>query len=611
MNLRALSRVPPKLQEQLPLKCSEGLGLALADDEDGAVMVFQWCNKAFSEATGYSVDDVIGRRGTILIGQDMEQGMHLLIIDKLMNWERFSVKTITNRRSGEPYRVQMTWTPLSDPATRQRWWLCSLIELETQTFESWTSLAPGNALADNEALGKLSEELVRLEKENRRLFDLAKTVARESKEDPLTGLSNRRHFEVQLKAWVAGLRKGGLSFAILCVDLDRFKSVNDTLGHGAGDKLLIQVADVLRRLSEDADLIARMGGDEFVILKPLGDSALKISGLADKIVLEMRKPFIFEGKSILCSASVGVALADGKTANPEQVVADADEALYHAKATGRGRWSFFTAEMHAQSIATKQLAAELLVACDRHEFVPHFQPIIDAATGHLASAEMLVRWVHPQRGLLLPGDFLHVAAAMGIVNQIDRLVFGALKSELRLLDDSGVNLPRVAINVSAGRLEDPLFIHDVKSSGIDCSRIVVEILESVYLERMSETVRWTLDELADLGVTVAVDDFGTGHASVQGLLKITPKILKIDREFIRPVVDDITSRELLAAIVGIGKSLGMKIVAEGVETTAHAQVARELGCDYLQGYFFGKPMSAFELLDRLMKTNGKLWHHAV
>jgi predicted signal transduction protein with EAL and GGDEF domain len=354
-----------------------------------------------------------------------------------------------------------------------------------------------------------------------------------------------------------------------------------------------------------------MGGDEFVILKPLGDSALKISGLADKIVLEMRKPFIFEGKSILCSASVGVALADGKTANPEQVVADADEALYHAKATGRGRWSFFTAEMHAQSIATKQLAAELLVACDRHEFVPHFQPIIDAATGHLASAEMLVRWVHPQRGLLLPGDFLHVAAAMGIVNQIDRLVFGALKSELRLLDDSGVNLPRVAINVSAGRLEDPLFIHDVKSSGIDCSRIVVEILESVYLERMSETVRWTLDELADLGVTVAVDDFGTGHASVQGLLKITPKILKIDREFIRPVVDDITSRELLAAIVGIGKSLGMKIVAEGVETTAHAQVARELGCDYLQGYFFGKPMSAFELLDRLMKTNGKLWHHAV
>lgn len=610
MTLRALTAVPTSLLDQLPLRCSEGLGLALADDDDGAVMIFHWCNKAFSDTTGYSADDIVGCRGTILIGKDMEQGTHLLIIDKLMNWERFSVRTVTNRRSGEPYRVRMTWTPLSDPATRQRWWLCSLIELEAEPAAVWSALPPGTPLAERDAVGKLSAEVVRLEKENRRLFDLARTVARESKEDPLTRLSNRRHFEVQLKAWVAGLRKGGHGFAVLCVDLDRFKSVNDTLGHGAGDRLLIHVADVLRGLCGEDDLIARMGGDEFVILKPLGDSALRISGLADRIVQEMRKPFLFEGKSIQCSASVGVALADAGTANPEQVVADADEALYHAKASGRGRWSFFTAEMHARSIATRQLAAELLVACDRHEFVPHFQPIIDAATGRLASAEVLVRWNHPQRGLLLPGDFLPVASAMGLLNQIDRLVFGALGRELRMLDDAGAVLPRVAINVSAGRLEDPSFIHDVKSSGIDPGRIVVEILESVYLERMSETVRWALDELADLGVTVAVDDFGTGHASVQGLLKIGPKILKIDRDFMRPVLQDATSRDLLAAIVRIGKSLGTKVTAEGVETDAQAQVARDLGCDYLQGYLFGKPMPASDLRDRLHRADGPLWRTA-
>jgi diguanylate cyclase (GGDEF)-like protein/PAS domain S-box-containing protein len=603
--------VPPGLLQQLPQRCSEGLALALADDEDGAVMVFQWCNRAFCDATGYAADDVIGRRGTILIGRDMEQGMHLLIIDKLMKWERFSVRTVTNRKTGEPYRVQMTWTPLSDPATRQRWWLCSLIELESQPVTGWGSLAPGSALADHQTVGKLSEELVHLEKENRRLLDLAKTVAQESKEDPLTGLSNRRHFEVQLKAWVTGLRKGGHSFAVLCVDLDRFKSVNDTLGHGAGDRLLVHIADVLRRLCDDDDLIARMGGDEFVILKPLGHSALQISGLADQIVLELRKPFVFDGKTIHCSASVGVALADAKMPHPEQVVSDADEALYHAKANGRGRWSFFTEEMHARSIATKQLAAELLVGCERQEFLPYFQPIIDAETGQLTSTEVLVRWSHPKRGLLLPGDFLHVAAAMGIVNQIDRLVFKALRHQLQSLDAAGALLPRVAINVSAGRLEDPSFIHDLKTSGIDPRRIVVEILESVYLERMSETVRWALDELKDMGVTVAVDDFGTGHASVQGLLKVNPKILKIDREFIRPVVDSDTSRELLSAIIGIGKSLGMSIVAEGIESGAHAKVAKELGCDYLQGYFFGKPMPAHELQNRLSRSKGHFGINAV
>ncbi|MBS0123329.1 sensor domain-containing protein [Thetidibacter halocola] len=607
MNSRALSNIPAKVLEQLPLKCSEGLGLALADDEDGAVMVFHWCNKAFSEITRYPHDEVVGRRGTILIGQDMEQGMHLLIIDKLMNWERFSVKTTTNRKTGEPYRVQMTWNPLSDPITGNRWWLCSLIELEGQPLEAWSRYAPTHGVADQEILAKYSEELVRLEKENRRLLDLAKTVARESTEDALTGLSNRRHFEVQLKAWVAALRKGGASFAVLYVDLDRFKSVNDTLGHGAGDRLLVHAAGVLRRLSGQEDLIARMGGDEFVILKPLGDSALKISGLADEIVHEMRKPFTFEGKSILCSASVGVALADAKMASPEQVVADADEALYHAKAHGRGRWSFFTAEMHSDSIATKQLATELLVACDRNEFVPYFQPIIDAKSGHIAGAEVLVRWSHPKRGLLLPGDFLHVAQAMGIMNRIDRIVFSALREEMQHFDETGVMLPRVSINVSAGRLEDPSFIHDIKSSALDPGRLVIEILESVYLERMSETVRWALDELNELGVTIAVDDFGTGHASVQGLLKIKPSILKIDKDFIRPVLDNDDSKELLAAIMGIGKSLGMNIVAEGVETEAHAQLARELGCQYLQGYFFGKPMCAYDLHQILLKTGGQLW----
>lgn len=607
MNIRATNTVPAQVLEEVPLRSSEGLALALADDTDGAIMVFQWCNKRFGEITGFGSNEAIGQRGTILIGPDMEQGTHLLVIDKLMNWERFSVKTATNRKNGELYWVEMNWTPLSDSTSGTRWWLCSLMQFEPQTL-SRVSYKDGRSTKPDEALiTKYSDEILRLEKENRRLHSLAKVVAKESNEDPLTGLANRRNFEVSLKGWVAGLRKGGSSFAVIYVDLDRFKAVNDTLGHDAGDKLLISIAEMLRRISGKNDLIARLGGDEFVLLKPLDHSALSISSLADDIIRETRKPFVYEGKSISCTASVGVAIADAKMVNPEQVVADADSALYHAKTHGRARWSFFTAEMHAESIATKQLATELLLACDRREFIPYFQPIIDAKTGEISSAEVLVRWVHPERGLIPPAEFLHVAAKMGILHRIDEIVFGTLPAALQRLDSTGIKLPKLAINVSAGRLEDPSFIHDVRSSGIDPTRLAVEILESVYLERMSDTVHWALSEFNDLGTTVAVDDFGTGHASVQGLLKIKPSVLKIDRQFIFPILEDESARSLLASLIGIGQSLGMSIVAEGVETEDHAHLALEYGCDRLQGFYFGRPMSVENLQRQLLANNGLFW----
>ncbi|MEL6363045.1 MAG: bifunctional diguanylate cyclase/phosphodiesterase, partial [Pseudomonadota bacterium] len=388
-----------------------------------------------------------------------------------------------------------------------------------------------------------------------------------------------------------------------------FKLVNDTLGHDAGDRLLVFVADVLRDLTEASDLVARLGGDEFVILKPLGRSALKISSLADEIVLRMQAPFEFDGKSTACSASIGVAIANATMEYPEQVVADADAALYHAKAQGKGRWSFFTEEMHAKSIATKKLASELLEACEKREFIPYFQPLIDVATGRIASAEVLVRWSHPIKGVLSPVDFLDTAANIGILKRIDEIIFASLHGALSRFDGAGVDLPRVAVNVSSGRLTDPTFIHDIKSSGIAPTRLTVEILESVYLDRLGDVGRWTIDELDELGVTIALDDFGTGHASVQGLLKIRPSILKIDRNFIQPIVEDASTRPLVASIVGIGKSLGMRVVAEGVESEEHALLVSDMGCDYLQGFFFGRPMSEDDLCRKLLETGGQFWRH--
>lgn len=596
--------IPSKILDQVSDYSVEGLVLALASDDDGAIMEIQWCNQAFCRMTGYSLEQAVGQRGTILIGADMSQGDHLHIIEELMNWEHFSISVLSNRKDGERYRQRMTWTPLSDASTGDRWWLCSLVELEPMLSDPAQQETSQAGIVEQADSTGLSERIRDLERENARLYKLAKSVAKDANEDALTRLSNRRHFEVEFKTWIEKLRTQQVAFAVLYIDLDRFKFVNDTLGHDAGDRLLITVADLLRGLTNETDLVARLGGDEFVIMKELGTSALNISGLADEIVKAMNAPVTLDGKSTSCTASIGVAIANAHMDRPERVVDDADTALYHAKSQGKARWSFFTEEMHAESMAAKQLTSDLIMACDRQEFILFFQPLIDAKTGRIASAEVLVRWLHPTKGLLLPADFLGTAEKIGLLKRIDQIVLGSLKGALAYLDGAGVDLPRVAVNLSPARLADPRLIHEIKTSGIAPERLIFELLESVYLERLGDPVQRTIRELEDLGITIAVDDFGTGHASVQGLQKIRPAILKIDHQFILPAVEDDKAKALVSSIIGIGKSLEMRIVAEGVETEEHARLMIKMGCDFLQGFHFGKPMSAVNLRERLIETNG-------
>lgn len=599
--------VPAQIFDQIADKCGYGVVLALASPQDGAVMEVRWCNRAFTKLTGFQPHEVIGQRGTVLIGSDLEQDCHLAIIEKLMNWEPFSQVVSNNRKSGERYRQQMSWVPLSDPQTGDRWWMCSLVKIEPagQSDTALGASEPGSANLEVEA--KLHRQIQRLQTENARLHRLAQLATRESHEDMLTGLSNRRHFEIELKSWIAAFNDGGSDFAVFYVDLDRFKSVNDTLGHEAGDALLIMVAETLKGIAGQSDFVARLGGDEFIILKRLGRSALDVSQMADAIIENLRRPFCFEGKTIACRTSVGVAIARAGMESPEQVVSDADTALYRAKARGRDRWSFFTKDMHVASIAAKQLAEQLLVACEQEQFVPFFHPVIDVRTGAVACAEVLVRWAHPSRGLLYPGEFLDTAADIGVLKRIDEIVFARLCEAIDRFDAHGVHVPRFAVNVSAGRLAGSTLVHDIKSSTIDPRRFGVEILESVYLDRMCDDVRWTLDELNDLGVVLALDDFGTGHASVQGLLSIRPSVLKIDRAFIRPLAEDEASRQLVSSIIGIGKSLGMQIVAEGVETQDQARLATAMGCDYLQGFLFGIPMPADDFMQTFRRCTGQYW----
>lgn len=601
--------IPARIFDQILEKSTEGLALASAPYEDGAMVTIEWCNNAFTMITGYDVTEIVGQRASILVGPNMSQGHHLLILEKLINWERFSSRVLNNRKNGEQYWQQMTWVPLSesDPNTGRRWWLYSLIELPDMAEDSAKTHSLNNTPNDQGVAEKYDEKVQRLEHEIEHLQNLATAVAKESHEDALTGLSNRRRFEVVMKSWVSNLGKGRPGFAVLYIDLDRFKLVNDTLGHEAGDWLLISVANMLGRLTTNADFVARIGGDEFVILKPLDDSALTISDLADRIVAEIKEPFAFRGRSAPTSASIGVAIADSTSSQPELVVADADMALYHAKSEGRGRWSFFTEEMHADLVLAKQLEAEILNACDRREFTAYYQPLIEAKSGRIASAEALVRWIHPTRGLLSPASFLNEATGIGVLRKVDEIVFQRVCESLIYLDDCNVWLPRVAVNISAERLNDPNLVHEIKNSGIAPERLGIEILESVSLDRMNETVSAKLSELSEMGVTIAIDDFGTGHASIQGLFQIKPSVLKIDRQFIKRIVTDQVSRTMVSSMIAIGKSLDLSIVAEGVETEEHAQLATAMGCDYLQGYYFGKPLSVSEFRSTLIDTKGQFW----
>jgi diguanylate cyclase (GGDEF)-like protein len=497
--------------------------------------------------------------------------------------------------------------PLTDPESGNRWWLYSLIEMP-RLAHKYIKQGQGVLPAfDHEVNKQFKVKIRRLENENKLLKELSSTVAKQSREDALTGLSNRRHFEIELSSWIDKLDKSEFGFALLYVDLDQFKLINDTLGHHTGDLFLVTVANMLRRLTTDSDFVARIGGDEFAILKPLKNSALDICGLAEEIIEEMRQPINIEGEIISSGASIGIAFASPKILNPERVVLDADRALYHAKSLGKGRWSYFTEEMHAELVEAEKLELEIIHACKNSEFVVFFQPIIDVKKGRIASAEVLVRWRHPTRGLLSPVSFLDAAAGIGLLHTIDRLVFKELCESLIFLDSAGVDLPRVAINTSAERLNDPSFLHDIRSSGIDPERLIVEILESVSLDNISDLVRSKLDELLEMGVTIAIDDFGTGHASIAGLFKIRPSVLKIDRQFIRHILSDDVSSKLVESMVAIGKSLSMNIVAEGIETLGQAQFLSNLGCNYLQGFYFGEPMSAYDLRKWLMDREDQLW----
>lgn len=408
--------------------------------------------------------------------------------------------------------------------------------------------------------------------------------------DPLTGLANRRKLDVELDALTQQSRFERTQVSILHLDLDRFKQINDTLGHAAGDAMLVHAARILTRNVVGDDIVARIGGDEFVILVQGSSDAEAMAELSNRIITEIRQPLDFDGFSCRCGVSIGIAQASGTRIDGRKMLVNADIALYRAKNQGRNRYEFFTQNLQSEIITQKRTADELLTAIEEQQFVTWYQPQFCANTMRLTGVEALVRWRHPHRGILAPDAFLGIAEDLNVTATLDQIVLETVLKDQMRWAAAGIDIPKVSVNVSSKRLKDEGLIETLKTLQITPGRISFELIESIFLDESEDGVTDNLESIKALGIDIEIDDFGTGHTSIVSLLKLRPKRLKIDRQLVIPILESRQELTLVRAIIDIAKSLGVETVAEGVETMQHAAILRDLGCDLLQGYAFSRPL---------------------
>ena len=451
---------------------------------------------------------------------------------------------------------------------------------------------------------------VRREEELARARDHAMEMQRKMQDlallDGLTGLPNRRYFDSRLeerRTNATDTPKGIPAAVLVRLDLDRFKNVNDTLGHAAGDAVLVHVASVLKASTRPQDFAARVGGDEFSILLAQGTQVDEARAIVHRIQERLDTPFTFEGKVCRFGASFGIASSDQGSIRSGDLLSFADAALYEAKARGRNRMEVFSNDLHVAILESRRLAVEIEAALENGEFEPFFQPQVCAQSGRLVGLEVLARWVSPERGIIPPNRFMPVAEQIRVVPLIDKHMLEVTCDLLSGWNAQGFFPPKISFNVSADRLRDWDMTRTALTLQDKGVTVAFELLESILLEEEDAVFRHRLDQVREAGIEIEIDDFGSGHASILGLQQARPNTLKIDKRLTQDITEADQSRELIQSIVGIAHALRIKTTVEGVETEEQAQLLRHLGCDVLQGYLFARPLSAQDIL-RWVADNG-------
>ncbi|WP_313275533.1 bifunctional diguanylate cyclase/phosphodiesterase, partial [Stenotrophomonas sp.] len=419
--------------------------------------------------------------------------------------------------------------------------------------------------------------------------------------DPLTQLPNRMLLQDRIEQAIEKAQRRDHGLALMFCDLDGFKNVNDAYGHQLGDRLLVQFSQRVSALLRAQDTFARLGGDEFVIVTAV-DSPDDAALLAEQICAAVAEPFQLDNAELICSVSIGVALYPEDANDERELMAHADAAMYHVKQAGRNGHAFFTATMQAGTRQRLRLLQDLRRAIARNELVLHYQPKFPAANQRPSGAEALLRWQHPELGLLSPDVFIPIAERSGLIIPIGEWVLDQACAQLRQWHDAGNANWTMAVNLSPMQFSSPTLVDSVRRTlqrhAIAAHQLTLEVTESTAMKDVEATLQM-LQALTDMGVQIAIDDFGTGYSSLLYLKRMPATELKIDRAFVRDLEHNSEDAAIVASIIALGRSLQLQVVAEGVETAAQRDFLGEMGCDVLQGYHLGRPMDAIEFMRKV------------
>ena len=415
--------------------------------------------------------------------------------------------------------------------------------------------------------------------------------------DSLTKLPNRALFGDRLMQALAAAKRSDEKVALLFLDLDRFKSINDSLGHLSGDQLLQSVAARLKSCVREVDTVCRQGGDEFMVLLPGIERAEDAAHVAMKIVTSMSEAHFVEDSNLIVTFSIGISIYPDDAGDSQAMIKNADAAMYHAKEKGRNNFQFFTPDMNAEASERLVLESDLRRAVQQGEFVLHYQPQTDNRSGKVVGIEALIRWMHPDRGMISPAKFIPIAEDCGLINAIGEWVLRTACIQNKKWQDEGVLKVPMAVNISALQFHQKDFrdtiAHALRDSGLEPGYLELELTESITVKDVETTVR-LLNELKLMGVLISIDDFGTGYSSLSYLKRFPIDKLKIDQSFVRDITTDADDAAIVQTIISMGHGLRLKVIAEGVETAEQILFLKERQCDEIQGYYFSKPLPAEE-----------------
>ncbi len=542
-----------------------------------AASVILRVNQAFTRLTGYSAEELIGKTPQVF-----KSGRH----DAAFYHDMWRTIAETGRWQGE------IWDRKKNGETFPKWLTVSAVKDETGVVTHYI----GSQFDITER--KLAEE---------RIQALAYS-------DQLTGLANRASLSEQLGHTVRRAARNGRIFALMLLDLDNFKSVNDSLGHHVGDQLLVAVAAQLRGAVRQSDLVARLGGDEFVILLPEIHGPADAAHVADKILAALAAPGLVAGHDVRTSPSIGICLYPSDASDSLDLLQRADAAMYHAKANGRNQYQFFQEEFQRAALERLALEADLRRAVAEGQFLLHYQPQLDLKSGRVVGVEALVRWRHPQRGLVPPSDFIPLAEETGLILSIGTWVIEEACRQLAEWRSQGLKDLGMSINLAANQLLDADLPASVRAliarHRIPPALITLEVTESMSMASPEKTIA-SMQQLAALGVWLSIDDFGTGYSSLAYLKLFPLHTLKIDRSFVKDIETDRNDADICDVTVLLAHRLGLDVVAEGVEKPAQLKYLRSIGCEKVQGYLVSRPLPADELARFVAGADSRKWRSGV